>query len=352
MILHVAGVELKPVTGMGRISFEWKLAFEKSGHHFVHIGPKEIGYVHPLIYGWHVRNYILKQKLKPRLILSHEPAAGFLDFKNVPLVVFSHGVEERGWYIQNKYAYFKPTWKSRCIPEFLRFYSNNRGFRKCAKALLSNTEDLTFLKSNKGISESKLQIFHNGYYPFKLTADNEKSGITFLYNATWIHRKGIELMYNTFNVILDKYKDVKLILAGTSMPDDEVIRGFQNSVLGQVKIIKSFSAQEEIDFYKAADIFVMPSFFEGQSLALTQAMAMGLCPLVSDNCGQKDFVQHQQNGLLFKTGDPNDMLEKTEWLLNNPSRISLMAQKARQSVLPLTWEYAANGVVDACESVL
>lgn len=352
-ILHVAAIDLLPNSGMGRISYEWKSAFERAGHYFSHIGPKELGRgAHPLFFGWHVRKYILKNKIKPDVILAHEPTSGFMHFNNVPLVVYSHGVEERAWNVQNQYGFFKPSFKSRCVPVSLRFYSNNNGFKKCAAALLSNNEDYVFLNNQKHIRKEKLHIFHNGYYLFdKKPVADKNEGITFLYNASWISRKGIYLMYEAFNDVLEKYSFAKLILAGTGSNPEEVLQGFNKSIHPQIKIIKSFKPEEEADLYKTAQVFVMPSYFEGQSLALTQSMAMGLCPIVSDNCGQKDFVKHEKNGLLFKTGDSNDLKNKLKYLLQNSEQINKWGSHAKQSVQSLTWPHVSDHVVKICESV-
>jgi glycosyltransferase involved in cell wall biosynthesis len=350
-ILHVAAVDLLPNSGMGRISCEWNAAFLRAGHEFQHIGLKEIGpSVHPLLFGLAARNFINRNKIAFDLILAHEPASGFLYFRNSPMVVFSHGIEERAWKIQGHFGFMKRSLKSRLVPEAIRFYSNTSGFRRCSVALLSNSDDLAFLADEKGIAKDKLRIFYNGYYPFdEVKGDN--AAITFLYNATWIPRKGIDLMYTVFNKLLIKHDTIKLILAGTGASSGEVLSRFHEEVRGRINVISSFSPDQERRFYRDAQVFIMPSFFEGQSVALTQAMAMGLCPVVSDNCGQKDFVKHQHNGLQFKTGDAADMEKEIDWLLQNPDRIILMGKNAKESVRHLTWERAASEVVLTCESV-
>jgi len=132
----------------------------------------------------------------------------------------------------------------------------------------------------------------------------------------------------------------------------EIYSRFHEEVRSRITIVSSFSAAEEALLYNEAQVFIMPSFFEGQSVALTQAMAMGLCPVVSDNSGQKDFVTDQQNGIVFKTGNANDMLEKIEWLLQNKDKISILGKNARESVRLLTWENAAKDVVSTCEKLL
>ncbi len=98
MILHIANITIGSQSGMGRIAMEWQKAFRSRGHQFMHISQQESGNaLHPLLFGWKIRKHILKMECKPSLILAHEPLAGWLKFDGIPLVSFSHGVEERAW---------------------------------------------------------------------------------------------------------------------------------------------------------------------------------------------------------------------------------------------------------------
>lgn len=73
-------------------------------------------------------------------------------------------------------------------------------------------------------------------------------------------------------------------------------------------------------FYKAADIYVMPSSVEGLPVAGVEAMACGL-PLVASHApGAEDLIIEGANGLLYPVGDTGalagilgELLEKTEY---------------------------------------
>ena len=54
-----------------------------------------------------------------------------------------------------------------------------------------------------------------------------------------------------------------------------------------------------ISLMKASDIFVMPSRYEGLSIAMIEAMACGLPIVASDVPGLKTYIVHGKNGLLF-----------------------------------------------------
>jgi glycosyltransferase involved in cell wall biosynthesis len=354
-ILHVSSIDPLPNSGMGRVSYHWKNAFEKAGHQFIHVGKSSLQKnVHKLFLGKALRKYIINKRIDFDVVFAHEPLAGFLKFKNKPLIVFSHGIEERAWENAEKYSLQPTKLKNKLLPQWLRFYANNLGFKKADLILLLNKTDKEYLISTKKIKIKRAEIIKNGYYTFSVSdKHNDVTGkIVFLFNGTWIERKGKSILSYAFNIVLKKYNNVKLIIAGVSVEAKLVLENFDSQVISQINVIPKFTAEEEKVIYAEANVFILPSYFEGQSLALTQAMAMGLCPLVSDNSGQLDFVQNLKNGLLFKTGNKKDFLEKTEGLIKNKDLISSLGVSASKSVLNFTWQNVSDAVVKLCESVI
>ncbi|MDQ1276741.1 MAG: hypothetical protein QG610_2319, partial [Euryarchaeota archaeon] len=96
-------------------------------------------------------------------------------------------------------------------------------------------------------------------------------------------------------------------------------------------------------YYKAADLFVLPSL-EGEAFpnVLLEASVCGL-PLVVSGCECfKAIVKDGCNGLLTKTGDKNDLAEKIIFLLNNEKMLSKMSHNAFDLVKNLSWEKIAQ----------
>jgi len=149
-------------------------------------------------------------------------------------------------------------------------------------------------------------------------------------------------LVDAFNYLLTKYIFLKLRLAGTRLSDDGLYSKFNSSVKDQIEVISNFTSVEEANIYYGASIFILPSYFEGQSLALTQAMAVGLCPVAANNSGQTDLIEHEVNGLLFETGNTEQFILEIEKLINDRSLILTFGEKAKQSVQDLKWETVSN----------
>lgn len=352
IVIHIARIRLDYSTGMGRISAIWKESFEKSGHTFLHIGMQEVPHnVHSNLWGFYARRYLSYLKVKPDVVLVHEPHGGFFIDNKYRTVVFSHGIEERAWEVQRKYSFQKRSIKSYLLPTYIRFLSNNRGLKYADLVLLSNTTDKFYLE-NKAYNRPVLNIFRNGYFSFEEVRSKRQTDITILFNGSWIERKGVCLIVSVFNRLIVKYPNVNLILAGTSVDESDVLSKFNVQIRGNIRVIKQFSDADEILLYANASVFILPSYFEGQSLALTQAMAMGLCPVVSDNSGQIDFVKHMQNGLLFETGNAESLHKQLVYLIENNHLIEKYGVEARRSVVNFEWNIVGDDIVKKVFSIV
>lgn len=70
------------------------------------------------------------------------------------------------------------------------------------------------------------------------------------------------------------------------------------------------------DFYDAADAFLFPSFREGLSVSLMEAMASGLPVICSKIRGNTDLIDDGRGGLFFDSGDSGSARETIRELLN------------------------------------
>lgn len=68
---------------------------------------------------------------------------------------------------------------------------------------------------------------------------------------------------------------------------------------------------------KACDVFVLPSRYEGLSIAMIEAMASGLSIIASDAPGLKDHIKPEQNGLLFPVENHKALAERILRLAND-----------------------------------
>lgn len=89
--------------------------------------------------------------------------------------------------------------------------------------------------------------------------------------------------------------------------------------------------QEDVrPWLAAADLFVLPSYREGLSLALLEALAMGLPVVTTDAPGCRHAVQHGWNGLLIPPRDAKALAQAIWTLAQQPDLRQQMAKRSRQ----------------------
>jgi glycosyltransferase involved in cell wall biosynthesis len=82
------------------------------------------------------------------------------------------------------------------------------------------------------------------------------------------------------------------------------------------------------DFLVASDAYVMPSLFEGLSIAAIEAMACSLPSVLYKSPGLVDLISQDDNGFLIDRS-PNEMASKIISLIENPLVVEKMGYNAR-----------------------
>ena len=166
-----------------------------------------------------------------------------------------------------------------------------------------------------------------------------------LFVGSLVSRKAPEVLLKSMKKVLIDHPDAHLVFVGTGplrneLEDISVNLHIQDNIKFAGYISDSTT---KALYYKAADLFVLPSL-EGEAFpnVLLEASVCGL-PLVVSGCDCfKAIVKDGCNGLLTKTGDKNDLADKIIYLLNDEKRMSKMGYNAFDLVKNLSWEKVAQ----------
>jgi glycosyltransferase involved in cell wall biosynthesis len=144
----------------------------------------------------------------------------------------------------------------------------------------------------------------------------------------------------------------KLVLAGPPWNGAEAITdavarlGLQDDV-----ILTGFVANEDLPaLYANASAFVFPSLFEGFGIPLLEAMASGTPCCVANTSSLPEVAGDA--ALLFDPLDPQAMADAMRRLLTDDLLRARLRAAGLQRVREFTWERAARGVIDACQSAV
>jgi phosphatidyl-myo-inositol dimannoside synthase len=157
-----------------------------------------------------------------------------------------------------------------------------------------------------------------------------------------IERKGQRYLIEAMKRLTDEGFDLRLNLIGTgdarSAIEAQVVRfGLQNRVRFQ-----GYVPREEIAaHYAAAHVFVLPSYNEGMSVALLEAMASGLAVVATPNAGTPELIDPEVNGLVLDWGDVDRLAVHLRRLAQDRTLVRRMGEASRRRAEEFSWDGSA-----------
>ena len=142
--------------------------------------------------------------------------------------------------------------------------------------------------------------------------------------------KGHRELFQAMALLKERYPMQALIVGGGRREAE--MRDLAAS-LNLTQVVHFLGYREDIpDLLAAMDIFTLPSYGEGVSLAMLEAMAAGLPIIVSRVGGLPEIVQDGETGLLIPPRDPEALAEGLARLLAQPAWARSLGEKARAQV--------------------
>lgn len=157
--------------------------------------------------------------------------------------------------------------------------------------------------------------------------------LVFIFLGRLKHDKGIEELLAAFNLLIEKYTNVFLLLVGR----DEEHYSQHFSEYSNIKEGENFyyygrtSTPEKV--LNAGDVFVLPTYREGFGSSVLEAASIGLPSICSDAYGVQDAYVEGETGFKCRVGDYVSLLKCMEKFVVKPSLIRSMGEKARKRAL-------------------
>jgi len=154
----------------------------------------------------------------------------------------------------------------------------------------------------------------------KLDKVKTSGKIRILFLARLLREKGVFETVEAFESLLEKFKNIELIIAGNGKDYEELkIRVEDNK---NIIVVGYVEGQDKIDLFRKSHIYCFPTYYgEGLPTSILEAMAFGLPVLTTDVGGLKEFFQDEKMGFFVKGKDVKKLSEKLELLLLDLDKI-------------------------------
>lgn len=130
--------------------------------------------------------------------------------------------------------------------------------------------------------------------------------------------------------VLRSRPDVAFVIVGDGASRNELVgRATQLGVLPNFRFVGEVVHGQVPRYVNLCDLLVLPSEREGLPLVTLEAQACGRAMLSSDIPGTREIIADGETGVLFRTGDIDDLAAKMLLLINDHERCELIGRRAR-----------------------
>lgn len=173
-----------------------------------------------------------------------------------------------------------------------------------------------------------------------------------LFAGTWLKRKGTYDLVPAFTRLAEKHPELKLVVLNGGVPDAAVMACFPEKLQSRIMCRRAEPETGIALEMAAADIYLLPSLFEGTPLTLIEAMFGGMPIVTTATCGMKDVIVDGKTGLLAPLRNPDALVAAVERLLADPALRARLGQAARADALEkYNWQRVAQAIREVYEKL-
>lgn len=165
----------------------------------------------------------------------------------------------------------------------------------------SNLAKKTFI--DQGVEKNKVFVNKLGVRidEFSLgmkSYEIDKNDVNIIIVGAVTPKKGIHRLIEALE-LLEKY-NFRIKCAG-ALPEDTNLKNILNKKRKNINIdlIGKVPQSQLKTYYQAADLFILPSLFDGFGMVTTQALASGTIAAVSQSAGSSELIIDEKNGFII-----------------------------------------------------
>lgn len=221
---------------------------------------------------------------------------------------------------------------------------HNLLLKKTVKSVLQHVNKVVALSSDVANKAQEYYNFHNGAQiiwpgiePFEFRPISreelrlEQGAFYIIAVGRLIKRKGLPYLLKALARI--KERNIKVLLIGEG-PEEGYLKNLASNlgISHRVDFLGPLSEERKFQHLSRADIFVLPSLYEGFGIVFLEAMYCGLPIITTNEGGQTDFLKDGKTGFLVPPKDVDELARKILILYSNMRLREQISQNNREYV--------------------
>ena len=208
----------------------------------------------------------------------------------------------------------------------------------CVLALTRDERDL-LLRSCPAVAD-RVRVLGNGIDECAAAGPVRRSArrrpLTVLFTGRFVDRKGIRELFAAIPCVLERAPDTRFVLVGGHGTGAAIEVGWLPAELepyrDRIRFTGWLPADEVAAWYRAADIQVVPSWYEPFGMVLLEGMLHHLAIVASDIGGPAEILKHEKTGLLVPPKDSQALAAALLRLIEDPKLRLRLATAAAAEV--------------------
>jgi glycosyltransferase involved in cell wall biosynthesis len=231
--------------------------------------------------------------------------------------------------------------------------ASERAALACARHVIATSSTTArLLAADYDVPSERLSVVEPGTERVATPQRRVESVIALLAVGAVVPRKGYDVLVAALARL--KHLPWRLVIAGDCGRSVDTFRRLVADVaaLGlsdRVRLAGTVTAEELASLYASADLFVLPSRFEGYGMAYAEAIAHGV-PVIGTNAGAIPETVPADAGVLVPPDDVDMLAATLQRLMDNPAERERLAAGARATAFP-SWRGQAALFARALESL-
>ena len=224
-----------------------------------------------------------------------------------------------------------------------------------ARIVTNSASTARLLLSDYAVPAGKISIVHPGTDRVAIRPQEKPGGtIDLLAVGSIVPRKGYDLLVAALARLAEL--PWRLVIAGDRERDLSTARALDADIArlglgGRVKLLGAVSPEQLSMHYASADLFVLPSRFEGFGMAYTEAIAHGV-PVVGTTAGAIPEAVPEGAGVLVPPDDVDALAAALRRLMERPAERERLAAGALAAAATLaTWPEAGRQFAQALDGI-